>query len=84
MVPLHGSRLTYNNIDSGPRFGAGDLFISDECNKNRKSYAIFPTSFNTVDMKYSLSQSTYELFSGARAGFNFQVLEYEVFHVQYE
>lgn len=59
MIPLDESKLIYNNIDSGPRFGAGDLFISDECNKNNKSYAIFPTTFNTLEMKYVLDQKSY-------------------------
>jgi len=71
----------YDNIGYGPTYGAGcDLYIADKCNQNNNSFAYFPTSYN-CGSKYQQNQQSYTLFSGATNGYNFRVIEYEVFEV---
>jgi hypothetical protein len=82
MYPIDTSCLIQNYSSYGPTFGGGnDLYISDLCNNNNNSYANFPTSYNTKDLKYKNSQNSYRSFSGATYGCNFRVIEYEVFRV---
>ncbi len=68
-------------IGYGPTYGGGnDLYIADKCNQNKDSYANFPWSYN-CGSKYERNQQSYTLFSGATNGYNFRVVEYEVFEV---
>jgi hypothetical protein len=71
----------WDHINCGPIYGATgagcDLAIYDKCNQNSDSYANFPYSYN-CGSKYQNNQQSYTLFSG---GYNFRVIEYEVFEV---
>jgi len=73
----------YDDCNWGPIYGGGngnDLAIADKCNQNNNSRAYFPTSYN-CGSKYENNQQSWTLFSGATDGFNFRVIEYEVFEV---
>ena len=53
-------------------FGSGhDLYISDQCTKNKNSYSNTPNSFNTKEL-YELTGEKY-----------FQVIDYEVFGIEF-
>lgn len=69
----------------GPIFGGGqgsDIAISDNCFSNKESYMGFPWSYNTGG-KYKRRPETYAAFCGAKEGYWFKVLEYEVFKVEW-
>jgi hypothetical protein len=87
MIPLSDDYLIYCCEQWGPTFGGPnlDLCIMDKCNLNSGSFANFPTAYNREGSnKYEPGQETYEMFSGAREGSNFKIIEYEVFKVEYE
>ncbi len=70
-----------DKFDFGPAFGGGhDIFLADKCNQNNESYTFFPTSYN-CGSKYQRNQQTYTLFSGAKNGNCFRVIDYEVFEL---
>ncbi len=80
LIQGHEQKAIADRIDYGPVYGGGhDLCIADKCNQNN-SGANFPTSYN-CGSKYQQNQQTYTLFSGATNGYNFRVIEYEVFEV---
>jgi len=67
----------------GPTFGDGhDLYLADKCNANMSSYCNFPYRFN-CNGQYSSGQASFTAFCGAVSGYNYSVLEYEVFRVIY-
>ena len=90
-VPQNESNLIYCNNGYGPTFGGygnivfgvgNDLFISDDCNSNNKSYSNFPKTYNFEGSnKIVHNQQSYTNFSGATNGWNFRVVDYEVFRV---
>jgi hypothetical protein len=82
LVPTDTNYLIYHRADFGPTFGGGhDLYISHCCNSNTGSYANFSYSYNTADNKYKNDQTAFTALSGCPSGFNFRVVEYEVFRV---
>ena len=84
-VPADGNNLIYRGSGYGPTFGGGhDLRLADSCNNPNSSYANFPSTYNRAENKISNSQESYANFSGATNGWNFRVVEYEVFQVQYQ
>ena len=85
MVPKDQNNLICCYSSYGPTFGNGhDLCIADGCHNNKSSYANFPYQYNKEgDNKYTNSQDSYKLFSGATSGHSFRVVEYEVFRVVY-
>ena len=83
-VPADGNNLIYRGSDRGPSFGGWDLYLADSCNNNSSSFANFPYSYNRAENKIANSQESYANFSGATNGYNFRVVEYEVFQVQYQ
>ena len=81
--PIRTDRLIYRKGNYGPCFG-GDICIVDDCDKNRSSYAMFPSSFNKEGpIKYPQNQESYHLFSGAKDGYYFKILEWEVFRIEF-
>ena len=84
-IPIDGTNLTYRHRSFGPTFGDGhDLYLADNCNINTSSYANFPYCYNRAENKITRNQESYNIFSGAPSGYNFRVLEYEVFQVLYQ
>jgi hypothetical protein len=86
-VPQNGQHLIHCHPRYGPIFGAGssDLFIADGCDANTNSYASFPHTYNREGSnKIVQSQQSYTDFSGAIVGYNFRVVEYEVFQVLFK
>ncbi len=83
MVPNNGNNLIYCNPTYGPTFGSGhDLVITNQCQNANSCYANFPNCYNYEgENKYVVHQDTYKAFSGATKGYNFRVIEYEVFRV---
>ena len=55
---------------AGPIFGASDLYISNECNKNKDSAAYFPDAYNSPGSKKLTKGSNdgLEEFCGAKNG----------------
>ena len=83
-VPNSGYYLIFRHNSCGPTFGGGhDLCLRDSCNIYSSS-ANFPYSYNRAENKIANSQESYANFSGATNGYNFRVVEYEVFQVQYQ
>ncbi len=80
LIQGHEQNAIWDHISYGPVYGGYDLVIVDNCNQNNKSYANLPTSYN-CGSKYEKNQQSYTLFSGATNGYNFRVIEYEVFEV---
>lgn len=64
----------HNGESNGPTFGNGhDIYLSDKCNQNNKSFANFPGSYNCNGI-YKNSQQSYSIFSGATEKNNFKVI----------
>jgi hypothetical protein len=86
-MSLTGKYGIWNSTSYGPAFGYGnfghDLCVCDRADRNKASYAEFPLSFNNAK-KYENSQETWEMFSGAKKGNNFIVMEWEVWRVEFE
>jgi hypothetical protein len=71
-----------NNYNYGPIFGgSGDIAIYDKCNQSNGSYTNFPNSYNLASNPYTNNQASYTAFCGATSGYNFKVIEYEVYKV---
>ena len=85
-VPQNENCLIYCYDGYGPTFGGGnDLCISDDCNSNNKSYSNFPSTYNFEGSnKIVNNQQSYTNFSGATNGYNFSVVDYEVFRVVFK
>ena len=85
-VPQNGNNLINCNNGYGPTFGGGcDLCISDDCNSNNKSHSYFPETYNFEGSnKIVINQQSYTNFSGATNGYNFSVVDYEVFRVVFK
>jgi hypothetical protein len=81
LINGYESHAIKNDANWGPGFGHGrDLAIADRCHQNNKSFANFPTSYN-YNGKYTESQASFTAFVGATVGYNFRVVDYEVFEV---
>ena len=80
-VSQNGNNLIYNKISYGPTFGVGnDIHIGDG---EKISYANFPYTYNREGgNKLGNNQTTWTMFSGATNGYNFKVVEYEVFRLE--
>jgi hypothetical protein len=67
----------------GPVFGGGsDVAIADECNVGSRSCTFFPHSYNFEGM-YKCDQVAWTALSGVPHGKHFNVLEYEVYRVEW-
>ena len=86
-VPQGDDYLIYNHDSDGPYFGGGtgcDIYISDGCSNNRSSHGNFPSVYNRAGGdKLQKNQDSYRMFSGATSGYQYRVVEYEVFKVWY-
>ena len=82
-VPQNENKLIYCDNGFGPTFGVGnDLRIWDDCNSNNNSYSNFPVTYNFEGSnKIVNNQQSWTNFSGATNGYNFRVVDYEVFRV---
>ena len=80
-------QLIYRHSGYGPVFGSSsgwDIYISDSCNTNN-SQAYFPNGYNRAgENKLINNQESNMMFSGQTNGYDFKVLEYEVFKVCYQ
>ena len=66
-------KLIYRNRNNGPVFGGDDIDICDGCNKNNKSYANFPWTYNRAgENKLTRGEDTYRMFTGGST-YNFRV-----------
>ena len=97
-VPQNENYLIFCSNGCGPTFGGGnslfggglfgggsDLYISDDCNSNNKSHSYFPETYNFEGSnKIVINQQSYTNFSGATDGYNFRVVDYEVFRVVFK
>ena len=87
-VPQGDNHLIYNWDGYGPVFGGttkSDIYVADDCNNNRNSYGNFPSVYNRAGGdKMVRNQDSYRMFSGATDGYQFRVVEYEVFKVWYQ
>lgn len=73
MPDKNGDKLIYCKPEYGPSFGWGDLMISDGCNKNKDSYANFPTTYHCEGLKAEKNQASFKAFVGVTKGNNFKV-----------
>ena len=81
------NHLIYYQSDYGPTFGGGhDLHISNDCYNSNGSYCNFAYTYNHEETKkYAYqNQVTWTAFCGASGGYNFKVLEYEVYKVSWK
>ena len=70
----NSSRNIYCGSNDGPTFGGGnDFYISDNCDKNNKSYDNSNHSYDTNGKKYALAGTEY-----------FYVEDYEVYKIELE
>ena len=56
------------------------MVIYDQCNTYGGSFLTIK-SYNSTDKKYESNQEFYTSFSGAKEGYKFKVIGYEVFRV---
>ena len=86
-VPQRDGYLICNWDNYGPIFGGAtgcDILVADGCNNNKNSFGYFPSNYNRAGGdKLERNQDSYRMFSGAREGYYFRVVEYEVFKVWY-
>ena len=87
-VPQDDNRLLLRHSGYGPVFGSGngcDLSIVDQCNNSKNSATNFPATYNRAGIdKIENSQASWTMLSGAKEGYRFKVVEYEVFQAIYE
>jgi len=75
----HEDKAILCNSDNGPTFGGGcDLYISNECNKNLKSYSRLGYSYKPKEGHKIDTEESRNYFAGR---YNFRVVEYEVFQL---
>ena len=85
MIPFRDNRLITCLPNSGPAFGWNDLMISDNCNAKKTSIGDFPCTYNREEKPYKNdSQESWTNYSGSPSGNKFKVIEYEVFHVEFD
>ena len=84
-MPISDNNLIQHNTNYGPIFGGGnDLCISNECNTNNSWTHIGQTYNHEGTNKYVYQKQASQIaMSGATDGNKFNIVEYEVFRVQW-
>lgn len=81
MALKYPKRAIYDHSHKGPSFGSGDILIGDKCNIDANNSANFPFSYQGAHKYKREDQASWTMFSGAKFGKKFNVLEYEVYEV---